>query len=594
MVRSSIPALLEKTLEFLQEDGALLMAPAVRESSIQKVRALLDKSRNPGEVLYVGIVGGTGVGKSTLINALAQKDISQPSDRRPFTDLAVVYRHEETPRGLEGISELVRNPDALHDSEPVKDLVLLDLPDFDSVVEDNRNTVLKVLPFLDAVVWVVSPEKYADSAFYQFLGKTAIHQENFTFVLNKADELVARGESDPHAKLKDVLGDLTFRLKHEGGIEQPRIFSLSAAQEFRQESEVPVLANEFRRFREFLMARRDAKEIASIKTVNLLEEIRQITADINSAASPKDKAALLTSLKSVSVDERTEEQGPNLKLIEQEKRLAEILYSLLIGSDRSISPVKWGMRLAGLGRTRPPTGTESQLDEVFRNASEIIGKSKSRDLEKITARIDSEILLALAPTGGHQLEDQPEQAIANAISRASVAFAGRVERARNALAGSRSKWTRFFQKLVLLLPVPLLVIRLSGPDAIGAWVDQPSFKGTLKITLHFLTSLFSADGLTGLVALLVCEFFLIWYLASRRVKSIERAANRLTQYAIELVRSTLDSVVRQIKSDRSALLERIEQSIHRLEALNESCDGALRATAPSDQELHGNSAAWKS
>jgi GTP-binding protein EngB required for normal cell division len=594
MARSSIPAVLEKTLEFLQEDGALLMAAEARECLVQRLQSLLDKARSPGEVLYVGILGGTGVGKSTLINALAQENISQPSDRRPFTDLAVVYRHKDALRGLEEISDFVRNPDALHDSEPVKDLVLLDLPDFDSVVEDNRNTVLKILPFVDAVVWVVSPEKYADSAFYQFLGKIAIHRENFTFVLNKADEVVGPDQSDPHAKLKEMLGDLTFRLKHEGGVEQPRIFSFSAAQEFRRENEVPVLANEFRRFREFLMIRRDAKEIASIKTANLVEEIRQIMAEINSAVKPEDKAAALTSLKSVSMDEPSEEQCSNLRLIEQEKRLEETLYALLMGSDRSISPVKWGMRLAGLRRTFLSTGTDNQLEEVFRSTSEIIGKSKRRDLEEITARIDSEILLAFTPTGGHQLEGRPEHAIANAISRASVAFAERVESARNALAGSRSKWTRLFQKLLLLLPVPLLALRLAGPDAIGSWLDQPSVRGALKIALYLLTSLFSADGLTGLAALLVCEFFLVWYLASRRVKSIGKVSNKLTQYAIELVGGTLDSVVRQIKSQRRALLERIEHSIHRLEALNQSCDGALRVAAPSDGELHGNSASWKS
>lgn len=594
MVSASIPAVLEKTLEFLQEDGVLLVAPEIRHSLAKRVESLLDRARATGELLYVGIVGGTGVGKSTLINALAQKEISRPSDRRPCTDLAVVYRHEETPRGLEEISDSVRNPDALHDSEPVKDLVLLDLPDFDSVVGDNRKTVLKVLPFLDAAVWVVSPEKYADSAFYQFLRKTAIHRENFTFVLNKADELTASGQSDAHAKLKEVLGDLTFRLKHEGGVEQPRVFSFSAAQEFRQESEVPILTDEFRRFREFLMARRDAKEIASIKTANLVEEIRQIKAEINSAVKPEDKVAVLVSIRSMSMDGPSGEQGPNLKLIEQKKRLAEILYALLIGSDRSISPVKWVMRLTGLGRNFSNTRTEDQLEEVFRSTSEAVGKSKRRDLEETTARIDSELLLGFPRSGDRHSVDKPEQAIDDAISRASVAFAGSVEKARNALSGSRSKWTRFFQKLLLLLPLPLLVMRLSGPDVIAAWLDHPSFRGGLKIALYFLTSLFGADGLAGLLALLVCESVLVWYLASRRVKSLERLSNKLTEHAIELVGGTLDSVVRQIKSHRRTLLEQIERGIHRLDALNESCDSALRVAAPSDQEPYGNSASWKS
>jgi hypothetical protein len=143
----------------------------------------------------------------------------------------VVYRHRDTPRGLENISALIRENDAVHDSDIIKDLVLLDLPDFDSIEQDNRKAVLEILSCLDSIVWVVSPEKYADVVFYRFVEQTLINRENFTFVLNKADELIERDAADPHNKLKEVLGDFTFRLKHEAGIEQPRVFILSAAQE---------------------------------------------------------------------------------------------------------------------------------------------------------------------------------------------------------------------------------------------------------------------------------------------------------------------------------------------------------------------------
>ncbi len=590
MTRSSILTALENMLEFLQEDSALLMVREKHDSLLQRVRALQEKAASPGEVLYVGILGGTGVGKSTLINALAEKRISQPSDRRPFTDRAVVYRHKDVPRGLEEISDFVRNPDALHDLETVKDLILLDLPDFDSTAAENRKTVLKILPSLDAVVWVVSPEKYADSALYQFLSKTAIHRENFTFVLNKADELMTQNPAEPHTRLKEVLGDLAFRLKHEAGVEQPRIFSLSAAQEFEKQTESPILKDEFARFREFLMVRRDTKEIASIKTSNLLEEVRQLSAELNAAVKPAEKAAALESLKSADAKEEWDEQGSGLRVIEQEKRLAEILFWLLMSEDRSISPVKWGMKLAGIGRSFTARGTGARLDEVFRDAAEASGRNRRSDLQRMIARTDSELLLAFNRAEAYQSEEKPEQIIASAVSKASASFATQVEMARNALSGSRSKWTRFFQKLIMLLPFPVLIVKLSGADALATWLDHPSFLGALKIALQFLTSIFGPEGLTGLVALLVCEMFLVWYLASRRIKYMEKVSNRLAKSAIEFVNDALDSVSRKMRSDRKAIFERIEHGIDRLNSLNEFLGNASPPSASSVPPLLGKSA----
>ena len=93
-----------------------------------------------------GILGGTGVGKSTLINALAKSQISDASDKRPFTDHAVVYRHKRYPSGAgRDLQRSYAKMMLVHDSDIIKDLVLLDLPDFDSVEQDNRKAVLEIL-----------------------------------------------------------------------------------------------------------------------------------------------------------------------------------------------------------------------------------------------------------------------------------------------------------------------------------------------------------------------------------------------------------------------------------------------------------------
>jgi GTP-binding protein EngB required for normal cell division len=577
--RSSTAQTLEQVLDFLEVDGPVLLAPEARASYAEKAAELLEKARKPGEVLYVGILGGTGVGKSTLINALARDEISLASDRRPFTDKAVVYRHENTPRGLERIAGLVREPDALHDSDAIKDLVLLDLPDFDSVERENRRTVLEILPILDAVVWVVSPEKYADAAFYEFARQTAINPDNFTFVLNKADELITDDGFDPHVRLKDVLGDLTFRLKNETMLDQPRIFSLSAAYEFHGDTRHPALTYEFRGFRDFLMVRRDAKEIASVKTANLVEQTRHLVRNLNDAIQPEDKACVVANIR--RIEDETEKPGnaPSLVIAEQEQNLAATLLPVLMAEDRSISPVKTAMRLLGFARSAGLPCTPGGLERTFKEIGETSAERWSAEVDHAGGRADSELLLTFQRTEASLIGDKAEDLMKNSLSRALAAFDGKLSRTKRSLAGTWSVWRRWVQKLALWFPVAILVIRLTGERTIGAFLDHSSFSGALKLILSFLTSIFGADGLIGLIALMICELVIIWYLAAARIRRIERTSRNLARFGIEQLEKGLASAAQTVRSERKDMLRSIEHGLGRLTALNRALQPPGSGTA---------------
>ncbi|MBI4962010.1 MAG: 50S ribosome-binding GTPase [Desulfomonile tiedjei] len=565
MTRGVLIDNLANLLEFLRVHGGVLLPGQALEASVKKVQALLEKARQPGELLYVAIVGGTGVGKSTLINALARSEISSPSDRRPFTDRAVVYRHKEAARGLESISHLVREPDAVHDSDVVKDLVLLDLPDFDSREEDNRQAVLRILPEMDCIIWVISPEKYADSAFYSLVELTVIHRDNFTFVFNKADELLSNGESDPQGRLKELLGDLAFRLKDEAAIDHPRIFCVSALNEFQGLDSDPLVTKEFIRFRDFLMKRRDAKEISSVKTVNLVEEASRLIEELAAAIQPDEKAALLAQIReSQAKANGLEEDAARPRLLSHEKALSDTVYPILVNQDASIWPVVVAGRLLNLGRL---DASNEKLAAVFENTADDVGKDKRLDLEKTAARIDAELLLGFRNSEiSHGLEES-QALVAQTRQQAFNLLLQSVENRKSQLSGPLSRWRRVWQKLILFLPVPILIIKLIGYPRIEAWVDHPSIGGAVKLLLSLMTSFFSSDGLAGLIALLIFEFLLVLYMAGRRRKKLRKDADRIARAVVDYLEDSLGSAIRKIEADRRQKLELVKEGIGRWKAL---------------------------
>ncbi len=551
--RSSITATLEHTLEFLRSQGSYLIPAEAVTPLVERAATLLEKARVPGEVLYVGLLGGTGVGKSTVINALAQSEISSASDKRPFTDRAVVYRHRETPRGLEKISHLVRDADATHDSDVIRNLVLLDLPDFDSRMQENRRTLLAILPELDSIVWVASPEKYADAAFYRLIKEIAVNCDNFAFVLNKADQLIHRNGPDAYENLQRLTGDFLLRLKQDAGVDEPRIFGLSAAGELGDDQD-PLLAGEFRRFREFLLKRHDAKEIASVKTGNLLEQTRRLLADLNTAVHPEEKEALLASVEQALVEDLEPKAAAGFKsspiLLDLQTSLTQWVMPLLLHSDSSIGPVRSFMKLLTLRGPRQ-SGAARGLEKVFRSAAESLSRDARSALEKMAAVMDTQMIRAFPRTKGLSRMETPEALLAKMTDTAHGLLAEEVEMRRKSLSGPFSFRTRLWQRILMALPLIVFIIRLSGPDSVAAWLDRPTLEGGLRIAMLFFTSLFGSEGLVGLVVLAMCELIIIWYLASARIKKLEKLADKLAASGIAHLQSGLDSVFDRLREERA-------------------------------------------
>src|SRR6201999_1746852 len=80
------------------------------------------------------------------------------------------------------------------DEASLRGLVLLDLPDFDSIERSHRLEVDRLLGLVDQIIWVVDPQKYGDRILHQaYLTQFRSHAEVTIVVLNQADRLSEAG-----------------------------------------------------------------------------------------------------------------------------------------------------------------------------------------------------------------------------------------------------------------------------------------------------------------------------------------------------------------------------------------------------------------
>ncbi|MDX5566339.1 YfjP family GTPase [Streptomyces sp. ID05-04B] len=173
------------------------------------------RRRHSGQHTVVALAGATGSGKSQLFNALAGVTISETGVRRPTTSSPIVCSWSDGASSLIdrlGIpGRLRRRPVQSAEAEAqLRGLVLIDLPDHDSAAVQHREQVDRVLALVDAVIWVVDPEKYADAVLHErYLRPMAGHAEVMFVVLNQVDRL-------PGEAAELVLDDLRRLLDEDG------------------------------------------------------------------------------------------------------------------------------------------------------------------------------------------------------------------------------------------------------------------------------------------------------------------------------------------------------------------------------------------
>jgi len=189
-------------LDQITQIGAARTGPdGFREDLVAEAADVLSRAgqrlRLSSHHTVVALAGGTGSGKSSLFNQLASADFSTVGVTRPVTreTHACVWGMAGAGPLLEwlGVPRRYRyaRASALGSGEQsMTGLVLLDLPDHDSVLGYATDIVDKLVGLSDVMIWVLDPQKYADFAVHRrFLVPLAGHAEVVAVVLNQCDLL---------------------------------------------------------------------------------------------------------------------------------------------------------------------------------------------------------------------------------------------------------------------------------------------------------------------------------------------------------------------------------------------------------------------
>ncbi len=180
------------------------------------------------EAPLLAVVGGsTGAGKSTLVNSVLGRRVTQPGVLRPTTRSPVLAHHPDDAAWFDSeriLPDLARSSAASQDPRALQlvavesvpaGLAVLDAPDIDSVESQNRLLAAQLLAAADLWLFVTSAARYADQVPWEFLKAAADRSTAVAIVLDRV----------PPGAAEEVSSHLAQMLA-ERGLADARLFTV--------------------------------------------------------------------------------------------------------------------------------------------------------------------------------------------------------------------------------------------------------------------------------------------------------------------------------------------------------------------------------
>ncbi|MGW0314230.1 dynamin family protein [Streptomyces flavidovirens] len=219
-------------------------APRARQTRVELLAQLddylLPRLKQPEAPLLAVIGGSTGAGKSTLVNSLVGRRVSEAGVLRPTTRTPVLVCHPDDHHwfaNLRVLPQLTRvwlpRQDGEEEGAEVpleagkgadggdmlrvetvgtlpRGLALLDAPDIDSLVTGNRVLAAELLCAADVWVMVTTASRYADAVPWHLLRTAKEYDATLVTVLDRVPHQVIGEVSQQYAALltKAGLGDV--------------------------------------------------------------------------------------------------------------------------------------------------------------------------------------------------------------------------------------------------------------------------------------------------------------------------------------------------------------------------------------------------
>jgi GTPase SAR1 family protein len=168
--------------------------------------------------LLVVVGGSTGAGKSTLVNSLVGRRVTEADVLRPTTRSPVLVHNPADARWF-GRDRLL--PDLVRTDRPTTDrrtlqlvaadeipagLAIIDAPDVDSVEDENRVVAGQLLSAADLWVFVTSAARYADQIPWGFLRSAERRSTAIAVVLDRTTPQSVREVSSHLARMLNAKG----------------------------------------------------------------------------------------------------------------------------------------------------------------------------------------------------------------------------------------------------------------------------------------------------------------------------------------------------------------------------------------------------